>query len=42
MEDQLHVGHEVLDIFILMVFQLVLNSRKVHWILDNVWVVENA
>ena len=39
MEDQLHVRHEVLDIFILMVFQLILNCRKVHWVLDDIRIV---
>lgn len=42
MEDQLHVRHEVLNIFILMVLQLVLNSRKVHRILDNVRVIGDS
>ena len=42
MKDQLHVRHEILDIFILMVLQLVLNSRKVHRVLDNVRIVGDA
>ena len=38
-EDQLHVGHEVLYFAIFLILQLRLYGREVHWVLHHVGVV---
>ena len=41
-ENKLHIIHEVLDAFILMLLQFCADSRKVHWVCHDCRVIENV
>ena len=41
-EHKLHVLHELLNALVLMVLQLALNRREVHWVLHYCQVVKNS